>query len=243
MNKKGWFALLLFWMASSVLAQDPKTYIHPRAVLYAPIFLSEQIKYFPAAPEPAYPIALAEHETCITLKHSKCLNPQAELKTSREQGSGLLQITRAWKKDGTLRFDSLQAMKDAHDQELRDLSWDNVKQRPDLQIRMMVLMIKDTYARYKVIKDPFIRYQFADSDYNGGYNDIHRARIACNLAKDCDPQIWFDNVEKYNPKSDTIMPGYGRSPRQINNHHVRDVFEVRLPKYQKYIKTIQGGQQ
>ncbi len=229
--------VFLLW-ADTGFAQDVKTYIPERGKLLVPTMLAEQNKYFKEAVEPAYLPALAEHESCISLKHKNCMNPEAELLTKREHGAGLFQITMAWKKDGSVRFDSLEAMKTRYKNELKELSWSNVKTRPDLQTRLAVLMVKDTYQRYAAIKDPYVRYHFTDNDYNGGGKDVQRARIACNLAIGCNSQLWFDHTEKYNPKSAVIMPGYGRSPKQISLHHTEDVFHNRLPKYQAYIKSL-----
>ena len=46
----------------------------------------------------------------------------------------------------------------------------------------------------------------------------------------CDPDYWFDNVEKYSVKSRKILYA-NRSALDINNHHVKDVLKVRTPKY------------
>lgn len=231
--------LLVFGMwVDTGFAQDVKTFIPERGKLLVPVILEEQEKFFKEGVESAYLPALAEHESCISLKHSKCMNPTSELLTSREHGAGLFQITMAWKKDGSVRFDSLQSMKTRYKIELQELSWTNVKTRPDLQIRLAVLMVRDTYKSYHMVTDPFVRYHFTDNDYNGGARDVKRARIACNMALGCDSQLWFNHTERYSPKSAIVMPGYGRSPKQISLHHTDDVFHNRLPKYQRYIQSL-----
>lgn len=238
------FSLILLCLPMLVSAQNLKTYIHPRAVLYIPTLLEEVDKIKPDSANRAYYPSLIEHETCITLKHSKCWSPHAELRNSREQGVGLGQLTRTWREDGSVRFDNLANMKRAHRDTLRELTWDNIKLRPDLQMRIIVLMVKESYNRYPGVRDPYIRYHFADVDYNGGPRDILKARQICGLAKGCDPQHWFDHVERYNPKPSKPDARYGgRSMRDINNHHARDVFFTRLPKYQSYIERLDREKQ
>lgn len=242
------FILLLLFSFLSIqsIAQDAKIYIHPRAQLYTPQLMAEVDKYMPEEkfPEPAYSFALTEHETCIHFKHIFCWNPRAELKNDREQGVGVGQLTRTWNKDGSVRFDNLANMKKSYYAELYEATWENFKLRPDLQFRIMALMVRDGYLRYKAIKDPYTRYHFTDIDYNGGGRDLLKARQACNLSKGCDSQIWFDHVERFNPKPNTPDKRYGgRSLRQINNHHARDVFFTRLPKFQNHIKEYRRDQQ
>ena len=236
---KRWWGLVLCCVTLCAAAQNPKTYIHDRAKQYIPIILQETKTYFPEGIERAYVPALIEHESCISLKHSRCWSPQSELKTSRERGVGLGQITKAFKADGSIRFDALAGLKAKYKQDLQEVTWDNVKYRPELQIRMIILMVRDEYRGLYMVSDPYRRYQFADSAYNGGRRDVLKARQVCGLAAQCDPQHWFDHTERYNVKSRKLLYG-NRSARDINNHHVRDVFETRLPKFRQYVAQLKG---
>ena len=226
------FALLLVSLVS--FAQNVKTHIPERAFQYLPIYEKEAARIAPEIGYLPYYPALTEHESCISLKHSKCFSPTSELKTSRELGIGLAMVTKAYRKDGTLRFDKLQEMRSAYWSELQDLSWNNIKQRPDLQIRVVILLTKENWNKFFLLKDPWQRLAMTDSAYNGGAGSVQQAMRICGLKKGCDPQVWFDNVELVIPKSKEIMPGYGRSPYQINTHHVDDVMNTRYPKYKKY---------
>lgn len=184
------------------------------------------------SPKKAAIPSLIEHESCLSFKHSKCWNSYSRLKTSREEGAGLGQITRTFYDDGTIRFDSLTNLKRAYPLELKELSWSNVYQRPDLQIRAIVLMNRDEYNYFRSItNEPLL---FADSAYNGGRRDVVRSMTACKMSGKCNPKLWLNNTELYNVKS--TAPLYGRSAREINNHHVRDVMITRLPKYEKHFK-------
>ena len=227
-------SLILLLTHIGIYPQSIKTYIPHNAYLYKSEVLEQQERYFPHIPTKAYTFSLIEQESCIHLTHKKCWNPASRLKTSREEGAGLGQLTRAYTKDGKLRFDSLQGIRNQYKQELQELSWSNIYQRPDLQIRAMTLMLRDSYKSLYDVKDPIKRLHFTDAVYNGGMRDLRKERIACGLKSNCDPQVWFDNVEDIKVKSEA--PLYGtRSAYFINREHVENVFKLRLPKYEKML--------
>ena len=172
--------------------------------------------------------SLIEVESCIHLKHSRCWDPASELKNSREQGVGLGQITRAYTPTGQLRFDALSELKVKHYRELYDLTWNNIKFRPDLQIRAIVLKSKDNYQEfYRFTDDPLA---FSDAAYNGGLKGVNNERRACTLIKGCNPRLWFGHVEKVCLKSKAPLYG-NRSACTINRDHVNDVLKIRATKY------------
>jgi len=225
MKKIGFLLLLL---CSTAFAQ--KNYIPEKAFSYKEIIKIELDTYFPTIPDYNYIPSLTEHESCISLKHSRCWNSTSRLKSAREEGAGLGQITRAYKKDGSLRFDSLQAMKDRYKQELKQASWETIYQKPDVQIRMMILMVRDDYKKLYNIENPIERLHMTDASYNGGIGGLLKERRACGMSASCNPNIWFNNVERFCLKSKTAIYGQ-RSPCDINRHHVEDVFHNKLPKY------------
>lgn len=228
--------ILSFACVSYAKAQSPETYVHPRAVALMPVFISETRRIMPQIEHYEYIPALAEQETCISMKHSKCFNSTAELKNSREQGVGLFQLTRAWNINGGLRFDNLTGLRDRYQEELKELSWLNVKKRPDLQIRSALLLLRSSYPKYITVTDSYERLKFLDAAYNGGDRDTVKARSICNLTKGCNSQLWFNNVERFNPKSSKPVSFYGgRSYRDINNEHVRNIFTIRIRKYKEYL--------
>lgn len=156
------------------------------------------------------------------------------MKTQREEGAGWGQITRAYRQDGTLRFDALFEMKTKYPKELGEWSWSNVYDRPDLQAKGLILMMKDNYQTFRPLAANDIEgYAFADSVYNGGPRDLNLARRACGLSPGCDPKYWFGHVEKFCMKSKTALYGQ-RSACDINTHHVDDVLNIRAGKYIKY---------
>lgn len=194
---------------------------------------TEATLFWPEHPKREALPALIEHESCVSLKSPTCWNPKSRLKTAREEGAGLGQITRAYKQDGSLRFDALSEMRAKHP-ELRELTWNNVYQRPDLQLRAVVLKLKDDYKALYLIQDPIERLNFGDSAYNGGMGGVQKDRRACQITKGCDPQKWFGHVELTCTKSKAALYGQ-RSACDINRHHVKDVMTVRAVKYKGWL--------
>ncbi len=222
---------LLGLFGRAAQAQDVRTYVPPPARTLLPLLAREQRTHWPGHPQPATLAALVEHESCITLTHPRCWNPASRLKTAREEGAGLGQITRAWRADGTLRFDALTELRSRHPA-LAGWSWDNVYRRPDLQLRAVVLMgLELDRSLAAVVPDRLARLDFVDAAYNGGRAGVLAERRACALASGCDPGQWFGHVERHCLKSKAALYGQ-RSACDINRHHVADVRRVRTPKYQ-----------
>lgn len=243
------FLLVLLLLIGSVLggnakAQNVKTYIPPKAIPLIPVIKEELQDNFSHIPQPWYLPALIEHESCLSLRHSKCWSTTSQLNTKwkttgnrREHGAGLGQITRAWTEAGKLRFDTLANLKRMYPIELSGLTWDNMSSSPDLQIRAMILLLRSDYTSLRAIPDPVERLKFTDSAYNGGVSDVNKARKICGMTKGCDHNVWFNNVEKHSVKSTKVLYG-DRSPKEINTHHVRDVFLTRMPKYKPLIPSL-----
>lgn len=227
--------LLTATLASAATGIKVTTYIPPKAKVLMPLVRFETEKYFPEFNYPEYMPALIEHESCISLTHSRCWDPRSELNTKRERGVGLGQITKAFTATGAIRFDALTENKNKYREELSELTWNNVRERPDLQIRTLVLMTKDKYNLLYNVTNPFERLAFADAAYNGGFGGMQKERRYCGLAKGCDPQRWFGHVELKCLKSKAILYGV-RSACDINRHHVSDVLTVRIPKYLHYFE-------
>lgn len=194
---------------------------------YGTVLKAEQVRLWPAHPDPAALAALVEQESCASLKSRACWNPAARLKSAREEGAGMGQITRAYRADGSLRFDSLASARDQYRTELGDWTWDNAYTRPDLQLRAIVLMSRDAARPFAAAPAAL---HFGDAGYNGGVAGVQKERRACALKAGCDPAHWFGHVERHCLKS--RQPLYaGRSACDINREHVHNVFKVRRAKY------------
>jgi hypothetical protein len=197
------------------------------AVKYMPVLKAEQQRLWPAHPDPVVLASLVEQESCISLKSRSCWNPAARLKSDREEGAGMGQITRTWRADGSQRFDSLAGLRGKYGAELGGWTWDNVYSRPELQLRAIVLMSRDAVRPFSAAP---AATAFGDAGYNGGVAGVQQERRACALSRGCNPGEWFGNVELHCLKSRQPLYG-GRSACDINREHVRNVVLVRLQKY------------
>lgn len=230
---------LLPFYTPTVSAQNVKTHIPPQAFQYFPTIVEESNRLTPEIYHPSYYGALFEHESCLNLKHKRCWNPEAELLNSREQGVGFAQLTRTWNKDGTQRFDTLSDLRKQYYEELKELSWLNVKKEPKLQIRSALLLTKNSLKTLRSVQSPLDRLYMVDVAHNMGIGRISKDRRACGLAAGCDPQLWKGHVEKYCTASRAPMAQYGnRSPCDIGRHHAKDVIELRMPKYRSAFELI-----
>lgn len=194
---------------------------------YGPTLRTELRHYWPDHPDPAALAALVEQESCVSLKSARCWNPNSRLKSAREEGAGLGQITRAYRADGSVRFDALAELVEQYNTELAGLSWNTVYLRPDLQLRALVLMSRDSARRFRSSTSWL---QFGDAGYNGGIAGVQKERRVCKLSVNCDPDRWFGHVELHCLKSRQPLYG-GRNACDINREHVRNVFLVRRVKY------------
>lgn len=227
-----YFIIGLLWgLMTPTAAQSLKTTIPPRCEALIQPMLQEIDRIMPDTPSYPYFSALSEHESCVSLTSKRCCAPDSELKSAREQGIGLFQLTRTYREDGSIRFDTLTELSQRYRSELKELSWLNVKQRVDLQLRAGILLIRQNYKALFEVKDPVVRLQMSDNAFNGGLGGLQKERRACGLAKGCDPQLWFDHVEDRCLKS--RKPLYaGRSACDISRHHTKDIFQTRLGKYE-----------
>lgn len=221
---------MLMVASTAAKAQDVATFIPANCRQNLAVMKNERMVHWADHPAPQLLPALAEHESCLSLTHSRCCNPKSRLKSAREEGAGLGQVTRAYRADGSLRFDALAELRDRHPA-LGDWSWENVYQRQDLQNRALILMSRDNFLFFaRLVKDPASALAFADAGYNGGNAGVQNERRACQAAAGCDPQQWFGHVERHCLKSRAALYGQ-RSACDINRNHVKDVLQVREGKY------------
>lgn len=200
----------------------------PRSAQYLPVVRAEVAKNWPELTAPHYVAGLIAHESgCPALR--SCWSPTAKLKTAREEGAGLGQITRVWRTDGSIRFDSLAEMRGRHPA-LREWSWQNVYQRPDLQIRAVALMSRENWLSLSTIPDPWERLTMTNAAYNGGRGGVQSDRRACQITPGCDPSKWWGHVETTCTKSRAALYGQ-RSACDINRDHSRHVMLKEMPKY------------
>ena len=186
--------------------------------------------------DPYYFAALIEHESCIcitpTRRCRRCFNPTSRLKTKREEGAGLFQLTRAYRRNGSIRFDIIKTLKRKYSNELSELNWGNVYSRPDLQIIAGLLLWKSNYDNLPKHLDPLVKRRFTDSIFNGGTKFFNRERRSCGLKRGCNPNLWYGNVADSSSGRNKRALYSGKTAWQINRRHVKDV-EQRMSKYEK----------
>ena len=220
---------LLAWALGSwsVHAQDVRTFIPPGAKVYAPVLVEKQRQVWPQAPEPWTLGGLAEQESCPGLKSSRCWNPRTELKTSREYGFGLPQIT------VTSRFNKFNELVEAHES-LRDWKWED-RYDPGFQLTAMAEMTRSLWRRLPPAATATDHWGFVLSSYNGGISGALQDKRLCANTSGCDPTRWLGHVENTSMKSRVPQPAYGgRSWFQINREHARNVLTLRRDKYKVF---------
>jgi hypothetical protein len=185
---------------------------------------------------PFYFPALIEQESCVRLCGNnywsrRCWSPKSRLKTKREEGAGFFQLTRVFTKTGMVKWDTIDILRKRYPKQLHKLNWNNVYNRPDLQILAGLLLWRKNFYMLSKFIPLEERIAFADSMFNGGYYYLNKERKKCKLVKSCDPDKWFGNVEKIKSRR-AIRKLYGnRTAWDINRDHVRKVLKIRMPKY------------
>lgn len=221
--------VLCFFMAPghTAVVKDTKPYMPPLALQYMPILKDEIKTHWPDLPFPSMLAAQVEQESCISLKHSRCWNTRAELKTDREYGFGLGQITI------TKKFNVFEEVK-ASDKSLRDWKWED-RFDPRYQLRAIVIKMRNGFRTVsKSFKGFWDQMAAALAGYNGGLGSVLKDRTLCVKTPGCDPSYWFGNVENNSYKSRVAVKGYGKSFFEINREYPKLVM-FEKPRRAKYI--------
>lgn len=193
---------------------------------HLPTLLLESNLYWPELAWKSMLGAQVRQETCPSMKSKLCWNPHAELKTSREYGFGLGQLT------VTAQFDNFKAAKKL-DTTMKDWTWDN-RYNANYQLRTMILMDKFNYGKFSWAADEKERMAFSFAAYNGGIGGALSDRGVCRNTPDCDPDRWFDHVEHTSKKAKVPVSGYGQSFFQINRGYVNNIINVFPARYKNY---------
>lgn len=201
------------------------TEIPDNAKKYIPLLKAEQGAYWPHMPMPSTLAAQVEQETCISLKSPRCWSPRTELKTARERGVGLGQITK------TARFDALDEIRRAYPSALAGWDWNSEKlYDPQYQLRALVLKDLQGWKTIQGAATVIDHLAFTFASYNGGIGGVLSDRRVCRATAACNSNQWFGHVERTSLKSKTA--GYQKSFFQINREYVKNILLVRRYKYE-----------
>lgn len=206
--------------------------IPANAHTYLPLLVEMQGEVWPDAPLPGWTAAQVHKESCITVKHPKCWNPRAELKTKREYGFGFGQTTVAYRADGSERFNVFKELK-ALDPVLHSWAWEN-RFDPKMQLRALLVKNKIGYLNITGAANRVDHLAFSLAAYNGGMGGVLSDRRLCQAVPGCDPGRWFGHVEKHSNKSKKPWQGYGKSAFEINRDYPKQIIFVLRPLYQPY---------
>jgi hypothetical protein len=210
------------------------TAIPPNAKLYLPILKSQIKDAWPTMPLTSSLGAQVEQESCVSLKSRMCWNPHAQLKTSREYGFGLGQLTIAYQANGAERFNAWKDVKRL-DHKLSSWKWQD-RFNPTYQLRAVVVRNHQGYISIKFpTASTYDRLAFMYAAYNGGLGGVLQDHRLCNTIKGCNSEKWFGNVADHSFKSKIKIRGYGQSFFEVNRGYVKNVLVVRRPKYVPYL--------
>lgn len=202
------------------------------AITNGPFLAKHLADKWPSYEYPWFIFSQVEQETCISLKHSKCWSEKAELKTSRELGFGLGQLTIAYDKAGKERFNAFAEVKRL-DAALADWKFED---RFDANKQLLAVVIRDKFEYSKIAgaANALEHSAFFFNSYNGGPGGMLQDRRLCKATAGCDPAKWFGNVENTSYKSRVAVKGYGKSFFEISREYPRNIIYVRSPRYKPY---------
>lgn len=224
---KTWFFRIFFLLftMSIVIAAHAQTArvskLPGEAQLYLPMLKEEIDKAWPDIPIREFHAGLIDQESGWKTK--------AVLKTDREYGCGLGQMTMTYKADGSVRFDTISDMKKV-DKELAGWNWRDCA-NVHYQLRAIVVKTKmDAKTCFSSMANFEEAMACTAAKYNGGGGSITTRVRLCRVDGDCDPTKWFDNLQNQCGMSKVKAKGYGESFCEINSKYPGRIW-ARMPKF------------
>lgn len=221
--------IVLLTLASSWVFGAEVPFV-PGEVKHLPMLKSEIDRGWASVPCRACLASQVRQETCAGLKSKRCWSPYAELKTNREYGFGLGQIT------VTAKFDNFKEVKKL-DPSLRDWTWEN-RYNAQYQLRSLVAMDRFNFGKVSGASSEFDRLAFSIAAYNGGLGGVLSDRSVCRATPGCEAGKWFGNVEGTSKKAKKAVSGYGKSFFEINRDYVQHIMKDYPPRYRSYFEEV-----
>lgn len=229
------FTMFLIWITMQSVAHGA-TLCQKQTVDKAKPYLSMMAdtfnQYWPDAPMKYIEPGKLDRETaCPNIK--KCWNPYVELKTSREWGIGLSEITKTWNKDGTVRFDNWTEAKRKYKEQLAGWNFEgDAKYEAKYHIIYSILEDKGNYKRMAILFENTIdRWAGTLVSYNAGGGRVNSRFAICKITEGCDTSKWFGGLETVSSSAEKKSVIYGVSLQKRVNDYPFDVIFKRSLKY------------
>jgi len=213
-------AMLLFFMFISSSA------MLDRATPYMPMLIDIFKQYWIEAP--------MKHIEPGKVEQESLWKEKAELKTSREYGIGLVQITQAFRKDGSVRFDNFLEAKKRYKEFLGDWQWED-RFNPKYQLTYSILTDKHNFNILSFFKNPQERWAGTLVCYNAGCGTVLNRKALCRATKGCDITKWFGGLDSVHLKSEEVLL-YNKPLWIARNSYPTSVFDRSI----KYKETFKG---
>jgi hypothetical protein len=232
------FAMIIFFIVSLcyITIAHAMTYdqILTQAKPQLPLFKTVVNQYWSEAPYQYYFPGVVEQETCASLR--QCWNPNTQLKTSREYGFGLGQVTIAYGKKGKIRFNNFQEAKEQY-AALSDWQWDD-RFNPKYQFTFITLEMHHLFSPLApYFSDDTNRWAATLVSYNAGPGTIMDRIAVCSVTKGCNKALWFNGLDTVaSPFEKKLL--YGKPLYLRRNEYPDNIIHVRAPKYQPFWEAI-----
>lgn len=218
------FLFGLIWLAASFISPRIAAAAEPsaKAQRYLPALKTAINTHWPDAPMRHYISGQIELE-------SAGWNEHAQLKTSREYGFGLGQITIAYNQDGSERFNNFKAAQRI----FRDWKWEdrfNVK----YQLGYAVISDRSSFKQVsRLMRDDDSRWRASLVAYNAGYGTVLQRR-ALAIRSGVPADRWVGGLDQVAMAYER-KPLYGRPLVEMRNAYPRVICDVRAPKYRGWV--------